>query len=126
MFGGHGFAIPQESTRSQPTSQPASGGRLPPPTHSSGCVKVPSMNYTNTRRPLLVRGHLVNRGVTITDLASRLGLTRTHVASVVSGRAPLTAEVARAIAQELGLGLEEAALLLGPPASWSPGRHPHP
>lgn len=74
------------------------------------------------QRPLLVRGYLVNHGLTVTDLAAALGLTRSHVAAVLNGKVPLTREVASAIARELGLGLEEASVLLGPPASWSPGR----
>lgn len=79
----------------------------------------------NAAHPLLVRGHLVNRGISVTDLAARLGLTRQHVASVLNGKVPLTQGVASAIARELDLGLEEAALLLGPPSTWTPGRWPH-
>lgn len=74
------------------------------------------------QRPLPVRGHLVNQGLTVTDLAARLGITRQHLASVLNGKVPLTRELASAIARDLGLGLDEAGLLLGSPSTWSAGR----
>ena len=77
-------------------------------------------------RPLALKAHLVSRGMTMSDFARRLGLSRQHVTEVLNRTHPLTRDFALAAARELNLSLDEAALLLGPPASWTQGRWPPP
>lgn len=79
-------------------------------------------SMTERTLPLPVKGHLVNQGDTIQGLAERVHVSHQHLCGVLNRKAPLTRNLALAIAAELGLTLDEAALLLGPAATWTPGR----
>jgi plasmid maintenance system antidote protein VapI len=51
----------------------------------------------------LVTRKMDERSLSITALALRLGVSRKHVSGVLNGRAPLTEQFARQLAQALGL-----------------------
>jgi hypothetical protein len=76
----------------------------------------------NRRRPLPLRGFLVNQGLTITELAERVGYAPETLIRVIGRQKPLSRDLALAIATELSLDLDQAQLLLGPPGEWVPGR----
>lgn len=69
-------------------------------------------------KPLPMRGYLMNEGITVTELAQVLGLTRTHVTQVLRRTAPLTERLALRMATILGLGPDEVEELLGPSSEW--------
>ncbi len=81
-----------------------------------------TMATERSQRPLPVKGFLINQGLTITDLARRIGASREHVVRALNRREPLTRDLALAVAVDLGLGVDEVALLLGPPSTWARGR----
>lgn len=78
------------------------------------------------RRPLPLRGFLANQGLTITELAKRVGYAPETLIRVIGRQQPLSRDLALAIATELGLDLDQAHLLLGPPGSWVHGRRGKP
>lgn len=77
-----------------------------------------------TDLPLPIKGHLANRGITHSELAKRLGMSRPYVCEVINRRRPVSRTFALAVAQELDLALDEVSVLLGQPSSWGRGRWP--
>jgi plasmid maintenance system antidote protein VapI len=52
----------------------------------------------------LIERAMAERGLTITALALRLGISRKHASNLLGGRAPMTDALAERIAAALGLG----------------------
>lgn len=75
-------------------------------------------------RPLPLRGHLVNQGITLQDFADSVGRSPSYVSRVLHGKRPVSRDFAVDAADRLGLSLDEAALLLGPRETWGRGRWP--
>ncbi len=66
-----------------------------------------SSTITRRRRPsppgeVLAELYLEPRGITITDLAAAVGLSRKHVSDIIHGRAGITAETAVRFARVFG------------------------
>lgn len=72
-------------------------------------------------RPLPLKAHLVGRGIAQAAFADRIGISSTRLCSMLNRKLPITKRVALAVARELGVGLDEASLLVGEPSSWSGG-----
>lgn len=65
------------------------------------------MTPANGRRPRNdLKARLVALGIRQVELGKRLGLSN-HLNAVLNGRAPITERLARQLAQELGMSVEE-------------------
>lgn len=77
---------------------------------------------TRTRKPahpggILFRMHMEPLGITITELAQRLGISRKALSAIVNGRASITPDIALRLSRALGttpelwLGMQQAYTL---------------
>lgn len=77
---------------------------------------------TRTRKPthpggILFRMHMDPLGITITELAQRLGISRKALSAIVNGRASITPDIALRLSRaldttpELWLGMQQAYTL---------------
>jgi transcriptional regulator with XRE-family HTH domain len=60
----------------------------------------------------LLRRAMRGRGMTMSDLAGRLGISRKHLSNILNGHAPLLGSLAHALPEAVGLIYDDIAFLL--------------